>query len=390
MRLHLGLELMEAGLRPVTLAKVDVTVYRAPIEQPVRTAFGAMTNRPAVIVKAMEQDGTVGYGEIWCNFPQCGAEHRARLALSTCAPMILDQSFASPGDVFDHLSSGLRTLAVQAGEPGPISQVIAGIDTALWDICAKREGLALWRLLGHNSESRMPAYASGINPEGALEQATEAAAEGYKAFKLKIGFGRERDISNLKALRDHLGPDRPIMVDANQAFDLEEAIAMSELLAPYTPFWLEEPLPADSPLEDWTRLADVSPILLAGGENLRGDAAFDQVIEAGIFAFIQPDLAKWGGISKGLRLAKRIQEGGSCYCPHYLGGGIGLLASAHLLTAAGGDGLLEIDSNPNPLRQGLAQPFPALIDGDVVLSDAPGLGVAPDHMMGCYALPVLA
>lgn len=355
-----------------------------------RTAFGLMTNRPAVIVEAVEQDGTIGYGEIWSNFPQCGAEHRARLALSACVPLLLDQEWASPADAFDHLSRRLRTLAVQAGEAGPIAQAIAGIDTALWDLVAKREEKPLWRLLGGNGDGEMPAYASGINPDGTLDQAKRAEALGFRAFKLKVGFGREQDLANLKLLRENLGEDVPIMVDANQAWDLDEAKAMSTLFAAYRPTWLEEPLPADSPLDDWKRLRDASPIPLAGGENLRGDHAFDEAIDAGIFGFIQPDLAKWGGLSKGLPLARRIQDGGACYCPHYLGGGIGLLASAHLLAAAGGDGSLEIDSNHNPLREGLAQPFPELIDGKFPLSDAPGLGVAPDPGMKCYALPILA
>jgi len=349
-----------------------------------------MTDRPAVIVEVVEKDGTIGYGEIWSNFPQCGAEHRARLALSACVPLLMEQDWTSPADAFDHLSSRLRTLAIQTGEPGPIAQAIAGIDTALWDLAAKREGKALWRLLGGIGNSQVPAYASGINPDGTLDQAKGAEAEGFRAFKLKIGFGRDRDLANLKKLRDNLGDKTPIMVDANQAWDLDEAVTMSRLLAVYRPTWLEEPLPADNALDDWQRLRDTSPIPLAGGENLRGEKAFDEVIDAKIFDFIQPDLAKWGGLSKGVPLAKRIREGGACYCPHYLGGGIGLLASAHLLAAVGGDGLLEIDSNRNPLREGLARPFPALIDGKFTLTDEPGLGVEPDPSMNCYALPILA
>ena len=381
---------LEAGLGPVTLAKINVTVYRASVERPVRTAFGLMTDRPAVIVQAVEQDGTVGYGEIWSNFPQCGAEHRARLVLGNCAPLVLDQTFASSIELFDHLSARLRNLVLQTGEPGPIAQAIAGIDIAVWDILARRAGLPLWRLLGGKGDGRLPAYASGINPDRAMAQATEAAAGGFRAFKLKIGFGREQDLANMSALRNHLGPEVPIMVDANQAYDLDQALAMSEQLAPFAPAWFEEPLPADSAIEDWDMLRRASPIPLAGGENLRGDAAFDEAIQAGIFAVIQPDLAKWGGISKVLPLAARIQASGARYCPHYLGGGIGLLASAHLLAASGGDGILEIDSNRNPLREGLAQPFPSLEDGRFVLKDAPGLGVTPASSMICYALPVLA
>jgi len=348
---------------PVRVAELRVRVYRAPVERPVRTAFGAMTDRPAVIVTA-EGGGAVGYGEIWCNFPTCGAEHRARLLQSVFRPWVAGKDWASPAQAFAELTARAHRLALQAGAP-------------------------LWRLLG-GDRNRMPAYASGINPDGAVAQAEAARAAGFRAFKLKIGFGRELDLANLAALRDRLGPDAPIAIDANQAWDLQEAIAMSEALARHAPLWLEEPIAADSPLEEWRRLAAASPIPLAAGENLRGDAAFDAAIASGAFRFIQPDLAKWGGITACLPLARRINAAGLCYCPHFLGGGIGLLASAHLLAAAGGDGLLEIDSNANPLREGLAEPFPALEDGQFVLSERPGLGVAPSPDIERFTVATVA
>jgi D-galactarolactone cycloisomerase len=360
---------------PLRVTDLSVSVYRAPIAMPVRAAMGTMTNRPAVIVRA-EGEGTVGYGEIFSNFPTCGAEHRARLLESLFRDWVTGQTWSSPAHAFAELTRRSHNLAIQAGEPGPIAQVIAGIDTALWDLAARREGVPLWRLLG-GTRSRVPAYASGINPEGSVAQGRAAQAAGYRAFKLKIGFGDDIDLANLAALRAALGADVPIAVDANQAWDLEHAIAMSEALAHHGAHWLEEPLPADSPLEDWQRLAEASPIPLAAGENLRGDAAFDAAIASGAFGVIQPDVAKWGGITACLPLARRIVDAGLRYCPHCLGGGIVLLASAHVLAAAGGDGMLEIDSNTNPLRTELATPFPALEDGQLVLSEAPGLGVVP-------------
>jgi L-alanine-DL-glutamate epimerase-like enolase superfamily enzyme len=368
------------------LDAIEVSVYRAPIERPVQTAFGLMTDRPAVIVRAIDRDGVVGYGEVWCNFPQCGAEHRARLVTSAIAPLAAGREWTSPESLFHDLSSKLRLLALQSGEPGPIAQAIAGVDIAVWDIVAKKAGLPLWRLLGGKGESRLPAYASGINPDGTLDQARSARADGYRAFKLKVGFGRDRDLANLEALRDELGDDAEVMVDANQAWSLNEALAMSQLMAPFQPLWLEEPLPADSSIEDWKTLAAASSLPLAAGENLRGRAAFAEAIASGAFAVIQPDLAKWGGLSAGLPLAQEIQGAGLRYCPHYLGGGIGLIASAHLLAAAGGDGLLEIDSNPNPLRQGLAQPYPELIDGHFQLSERPGMGVEPAVAMNALMI----
>jgi D-galactarolactone cycloisomerase len=371
---------------PLEIAVLEVAVYRAPVTRPVRTAFGAMTDRPAVVVRATDRDGATGYGEIWCNFPTCGAEHRARLVTSFLAPLLVGCSWSGPGAAFAHLTERAARLALQAGEHGPLAQAIAGIDMALWDLTSRRAGAPLWRFLGGIGEGRLAAYASGINPDLALDQALAARAAGHRAFKLKIGFGRTTDLDNLAALRRELGPEAPIAVDANQAWDLAEAISMSRALAEFRPLWLEEPIAADSTIDDWRRLAEASPVPLAAGENLRGDAQFDQALAAGALAVVQPDVGKWGGITGCLPLARRILAAGRRYCPHWLGGGIGLLASAHLLAAAGGDGLLEIDCNPNPLREGLARPHPILEDGRLMLGDALGLGVEPDPEMERFAI----
>jgi L-alanine-DL-glutamate epimerase-like enolase superfamily enzyme len=93
---------------------------------------------------------------------------------------------------------------------------------------------------------------------------------------------------------------------------------------------------------------------------------------------VQPDIAKWGGFSKVVPLARRIVAGGARFCPHWLGGGIGLLASAHALAAVGGGGMLEVDANPNPLRSATCGPLAGVSDGSAVLNNRPGLGIEPD------------
>lgn len=105
---------------------------------------------------------------------------------------------------------------------------------------------------------------------------------------------------------------------------------------------------------------------------------FEKALESHALAVVQPDMAKWGGFTGCLPVAKKILGHGLRYCPHYLGGGIGLLASAHLLAAAGGDGLLEVDANPNPLRTLACGPLERVVDGNAMLTDEPGLGFAPD------------
>ncbi|MEZ5741209.1 MAG: enolase C-terminal domain-like protein [Burkholderiaceae bacterium] len=139
------------------------------------------------------------------------------------------------------------------------------------------------------------------------------------------------------------------MVDANQAWSLEQALASVPALAPFDLDWLEEPLRADRPWPEWQTLAKASPVALAAGENLAGGAAFAEAVRAQTLAVLQPDIAKWGGISGCWPVIDQAIRAGLRYCPHYLGGGIGLLASAHLLAAVGGGGTCW-KSMPTPTR----------------------------------------
>jgi hypothetical protein len=117
---------------------------------------------------------------------------------------------------------------------------------------------------------------------------------------------------------------------------------------------------------------------LAAGENIAGFPAFSEALEHKVLRVIQPDVAKWGGVSGCLPVGHDIVRSGASYCPHYLGGGIGLLASAHLLAAVGGPGMLEVDVNENPLRDTLCGPVADVRDGAILLGEAPGLGIDPD------------
>lgn len=361
----------------IAVAALEALVFRSPVATPVRTSFGVMHDRPAVFVRIAERDGTEGWGEVWCNFPAAGAEHRARLVETVLAPLLLDAEFPSPRDAFAFLCEKTAVLALQSGEHGPLAQAIAGVDIALWDLFARKATQPLWRLLGGTDPS-IAVYASGLNPDAPEKLAAQCSREGHRAFKLKVGFGAEKDAANLHALRESLGDAADLMADANQGWTQEQAAAMLPRLAPFGLRWLEEPLRADRPWTEWLALAQGTSIPLAAGENLYGAGAFDAAIASRALRVVQPDLAKWGGFSACLGVAQRVRGAGLTYCPHFLGGGIGLLASAHLLAAAGGDGRLEIDANPNPLRALLCRPLDRISNGRATLGEAPGLGDLPD------------
>ena len=359
------------------LKAVTASCFRYPLTTPVVTSFGRMLDRPAVFVRAENTDGVVGWGEVWSNFPSTGAEHRTRIINEILGPMLLASACATPQAAFEELSRRTSVLALQSGEPGPFAQSIAGIDLALWDLAARREKTALWRMLG-GEQSSIKVYASGINPIGTRAQAEAAMRRGHTALKLKIGFDPAGDLANLKALRDLVGPDGMLAADANQAWSLDEATARARDVQEFGLAWLEEPIRADRPWREWQQLRRATGVPLAAGENMASVDSFAQALGDDVLAVVQPDIAKWGGLSACAPIARDIRASGKTFCPHYLGGGIGLLSSAHLLAGIGGDGFLEVDCNANPLRDDFCGPVIDVIDGRVTLSDEPGLGVTPD------------
>lgn len=360
------------------IARIEAKVVRTPIAVPVRTSFGIMRDRPAVFLKVTDSDGAEGFGEVWCNFPSVGAEHRARLADEVIGPLLIASGELELRGVFAHLMRRLHVLAIQSGEWGPLCQVAAGCDAACHDLAARKARLPLWRFLAGTGSGKIRVYASGIGPENPAEVAAAAISRGHTGFKLKVGFGDDTDRRSLAAIRAALSAGHMLMTDANQGWRFDDARNGIGLCADHAAAWIEEPIAADRPLHEWNTLATQSPIALAGGENVNRIADFEALIGGKIFGFVQPDVAKWGGVSGCLGVARLALGAGALYCPHFLGGAIGLMASAHLLAAAGGDGLLEIDVNPNPDRDALVGGALPLLDGSIQLSEAAGIGIAPD------------
>ncbi|PWL34188.1 mandelate racemase/muconate lactonizing enzyme family protein [Marivita sp. XM-24bin2] len=359
----------------ITLTRVTVTAYRVPIKAPVATSFGVMHNRPAVFVRLEARDGAFGWGEIFANWPAAGAEHRARLVVEDMADLLLGQTFDSATDLFTQLTDKTHIRALQCGEWGPFRQVIAGLDTAMTDLEARRAGVPVAQFLNSEAEDSVPCYASGIAIAQAETRIAQSREAGFSAFKVKIGFDLTRDTALLTQLIATLSSGETLCADANQAWALPEAERCVATCADLPLGWLEEPLPADAPLTHWRALADQTPFPLAGGENIAGTGGFADAIATDVFGVLQPDIAKWGGFSGCWPVAQAIRNAGIRYCPHFLGGGIGLIASAHLLAAAGGDGLLEVDVNPNPLRDAFDPWHGAVNRSTLSLSAAPGLGI---------------
>lgn len=363
-------------MAPLRIARVDAFTFRVPVQTPIKVAFGTFRDRPFVLVRLIDEDGAVGWGEAWANWPAVGAEHRARL-VADLGERITGRDWESPAHLFRTLSKQLEVLVIQTGEVGPIAQAIAGIDIAAWDLVARKSGQPLHRLLSDRKPDAVPVYATGINPDAPERFAADRQAEGHRAFKLKTGFGLDIDARNLRAMREALGPQAVITCDSNQTHDLQGALAFTRAIEDLGLSWFEEPLRVDAPAADWQALAAGAGIELAGGENLQG-AQFDAAIAAPVLRVIQPDVTKWGGISGNWEVARQSVAAGKRYCPHYFGGGISLLASLQLLAAAGGEGLLEFDCHPNVGREAVVGDLLPVNDGRVPVPTGAGLGAVPD------------
>ena len=358
----------------MTIERIEASVFRAPVPRPVATSFGVMRNRPAVFVRLTDKDGAFGWGEVFANWPSAGAEHRAHLLMEDIADLVLGFRTDAPGALWTFLTEKTHVRALQSGEWGPFAQVIAGLDTAMHDLAARKAGVPLARMLSEGAAAYVPVYASGIHVSAARDAIQKARAEGTAAFKVKVGFDFEKDLAALRDLAGDVRAGERLFADANQAWDLPQALEFVKAAAGTGLGWIEEPILADRPEAEWTALAEASAIPIAGGENIAGDAAFTAASASGYFSYLQPDVAKWGGVSGCFRVARQALSARLAYCPHFLGGGIGLLASAHLLAAAGGPGLLEVDANPNPLRDAFF-PDGAVRGGHFALSAAAGLGI---------------
>lgn len=356
----------------IQIESLECVCVVTEITKPVVTSFGKMLKRPALFLRIKDRHGNAGYGEVWCNFPSAGATYRKDLLGEEIFSLVVGRNFHSPAECYSFLTSKLQVLKNQSGDIGAISQCIAGLDVACWDLVARRADLPIRKLFSRASDV-VPAYASGINPDGALEQMESARELGFNQFKLKVGFGMGRDTTNVEVFAKSLLPDETFMIDANQAWDVANALNASQRLQQFSPLWLEEPICADRPTKEWQTLKTSTIIPLAAGENFADKEAFHEALSADWIDVVQPDVCKWGGLTGCIEIGRQAVAAGKMFCPHSLGGGIALAASAELLAIVGGRGTVEIDSNPNPFRENLFTEQPH--NGLLHLGELPGLNI---------------
>ena len=235
----------------------------------------------------------------------------------------------------------------------------------------------------------MSAYASGFfQPQGEdhLRRVAEEARrcrDRFAAVKVRIGFGPEQDERIVEAVRNAVGSEARLAVDATQGYDLPAAIEGGNRLAPYDLLWFEEPLPAED-LDGYRELRQALPIPVAGAEGRSGLASFREVVESGAMDIIQPDIGRAGGFTEGMRICWLAGANRVHVIPHMFGSVVRLAATLQWLAAVPEDPrwelppVLELDVTGNGLLTGLSPTRFEVEDGFVRIPGRPGLGVEID------------
>ncbi|MEP3873948.1 MAG: enolase C-terminal domain-like protein [Rhizobiaceae bacterium] len=337
-------------------------------------ALGVMPTRPALLVRIEDTSGCFGWGEIWANFPSRANIHKAHIVEDVVASRLKSLTFSNPREVAIALRDTLSVYFLHVGQREVFEHVLAGIDTALWDLALRSAGQSFAQFM-NLPVAAAQSYATSINADDLDRLIPLHADLGQTYFKLKVGFA-EHGCTSIVERAAHLCPQESrLLVDSNQSWSLEQAVSSLQQIEPFSPYFAEEPLRADAPKSDWDTLANKVDIALAGGENIYGIDDFLAMTDVGM-QVLQPDVAKWGGVSGALDLAKAVPDGVQIW-PHFMGTAVGQMAALSITAALGASSFCEVDVNDNPLRMELCGDAIMIKNGRIDLPAEPGLVVPP-------------
>ena len=260
-----------------------------------------------------------------------------------------------------------------SGRGGQASFAIAAMDIALWDLAGKRAKLPLWKLLGGNNP-RVKVYAGGVDLYFTTDQLSEQArgflAKGFRAIKMKVGRPRlSEDVSRVKAIRELVGPDIPLMVDVNMGWSVEQAIQATKALADFNVFWLEEPTIPDD-LAGHIKIMREGALPIATGENFHTLYEFQHFITAGAVSYPEPDLATCGGISVWMKVARLAEAHNLPVTTHGV-------HDLHVQMLAAVPNASYLEAHGFGLEKYLKNPL-RIEDGETLAPERPGHGVELD------------
>lgn len=365
------------------IADVRTHVLEAPLSEPFWWSFNATTSRGSCLVEIVCEDGTTGWGE-------CLGPPRLNAAIvGAFRDVLLGEDALATDKLWQLLYNTFR----DQGQKGLMVTALSGVDIALWDLKGRHFGVPVHRLMGGPLRQEVAAYATGTYRRGdgdpldyIVEEVEGYVREGFGAVKLKIGFGVSEDVRLIRAVREAIGPDVGLMLDANHGFDVVEAVELGNQVAELDIGWFEEPVVPDD-LGSYIEVRDRQPIPVAGGECEFTRWGFREVLTRRAIDILQPDTCAAGGLSECKKIADMATAFGVRYVPHVWGTGIGLAAALQLLAVLPHtpprhtpvEPMLEFDRSEHPFRQAVIKTEIEHDGGVVKVPDGPGLGIEIDR-----------
>jgi L-alanine-DL-glutamate epimerase-like enolase superfamily enzyme len=338
-----------------------------------------------MLIRVETASGLIGYG------PGPGSESSKRSIDDTIAPFLVGRTLAEPDALRVHFMQG------PGSDPG-FAKLYCAVEIALYDALGKAHGVPLSELIGGRVRDRIHLYGSAgmyMSPEKYAEEAAAVAALGFQAYKMRSGIGPERDVEAVRLMRQAVGPDFDLMVDAHTWWRMgdrnyvrETVDLVAEQMAEYRIAWLEEPLPPDAH-EDYRRLKERDYVPLASGEHEPTEQSFHDLIMTGV-DYVQMDIICQGGYPTARRILPAVAGEGLRFAFHSWGTALEALAAAHLgiCWPENVAEWLEYPCYSTPSRAGM-YPFPLAAEilaeplhidhGDLIVPRAPGLGVTVDE-----------
>lgn len=355
---------------------IKVISLGIPMDEPYKIANVTFNDVYTTIVKIITDEGVDGIGE-------CIARVSPKVTESIIndffKPILLGRN---PLD-FEVLWYEMYNIMRGRGHSrGFFVEAIAGIDIAIWDIIGKFHKLPIATLLGGFKNTKIKVYASSLMHKeiNILEKEAEGLVEkGYSGIKLKIGRGIEKDIENIARIRNVIGSEIKLMVDANSYYRASEAIQLGDKMKQYDVYWFEEPVPTDD-LNGYEKLNKCLEIPIAGGESEFTAFGFRDLLERDALDIIQPNIARAGGFTECKKIANLASIYNKYYAPQTgMSSAICMIASMHLAAATPNFLIFEYMVLNNPLLKILNNPIPVPKNGYCEISNLPGLGYELDE-----------
>ena len=371
------------------ITSIETFTLQSPLERPFGWSQGWIDHRSVGLVKITTDEGIVGWGE-GCVGATGAVIHEA------FSSFLLGADPTNRVGLWQKMFNSLYNANVAGGLGG---SAISAVDIALWDISGQAVGVPVSHLLGGQIRDKVACYATGLYytegefPDRLVNEARSYVEYGFKGMKTKVGgLSLAEDIKRVSAIRDAIGPNIFLMVDANQGYNASTAIRIGEKLAELDVFWFEEPVNAKD-VEGYLQVKAALPMAIAGGENLRTRFEFKDYIGRRAVDIIQPDVALCGGITSQSRVATMANAFGIQFNPHVWGSPVMIAATLHVAATVPPcppardplpyqqEPVMEFDRTPSIVREQLCRrPFEQT-DGFVAVPCEPGLGVEVDEAM---------